>query len=91
MTIGQLNTCVLRFVFMQVSSFFMVFGVNLSFVLFANLFAHATKVPRLGLFRANNVLRVCVMLFMLGAVLSTFNNLFIGNEIWSINLIWYNI
>ena len=71
----KLNPRILRFVFAQVSSFLMVLGVNLSFVLFADLFASVIKVLGLGLFRVNNVLRACVLLFMLGAILSTFNNI----------------
>ena len=79
MTVNTLNLYVSRFVFLQVSSFLMFFGVNLSFLFFAHLiFAFAGSQLQI-LSRANTILRKFVLLFAAGAFLSMFYNFWEGD------------
>jgi hypothetical protein len=80
MTVRHLNSLTSRFAFVQVSSFLMLMGINLSFFFFAHLLLSVAGSKPGRLFRANNLLRIFVLLFMLGATLSTFHNLWEGNE-----------
>lgn len=85
MTVNRLNGYVSRFAFVQVVSFLMVFGINLSFFLFAHLLGFAFGRRIEGLFRVNSFIRFCVLLFMLGAALSTFHNAWEGNTTYMQN------
>ena len=79
MTVSSLNRYACQFVFLQVSYFFMFFGINLSFFFFAR-FMFSAAGPRLHMiFFADTILRKFIMLFMLGALLSAFYNLWEGD------------
>lgn len=77
---GRFNQYLAWFTFFQTSSFLMFFGINLSFFFFLNLFAFTAR-RRLGeLVRPDSWLRIMIMLFIVGAILGTANNLWEGNE-----------
>lgn len=80
MTVRTLNGYSSRFAFVQVSSFLMFLGVNLSFFFFAHFFVSVVG-RRLGvLFQVRDPLRAAVVCFMIGAILSTFHNSWEGND-----------
>lgn len=60
--------------FFMVTSFLMIFGVNLSFFIFFSLILKSILRTKLKIFRINNKIKFFALLFGLGAILSTINN-----------------
>lgn len=80
MTEKRLNSAIVRFAVVMSSSFLMINGVNLSLLFFIPLLVITVGVRPRALLRFNSDLRLWVLLFLLGATLSTLSNLWLGNE-----------
>lgn len=79
MTVNSLNRYFSWFALLQVSSFAMFLGVNLSFFFFAHLIFAGVGRQLQILLRAKTILRKFVLLFAAGAFLNIFCNLWEGD------------
>ena len=80
MTGRRFNGYLAQFAFVQVSSFMMVLGINLSFFFFAHLTLRTVGLRPSKLLKMNTGFRFAVIAFMLGATTSTMQNYWEGDH-----------
>ena len=76
----EISTAMSRFTFFQVSSCFMILGINLSFFLFINVLIVVIRGGWEKTFAKFSWLRLSIILFLVGSLLCTLQTLVVGDE-----------